>query len=288
MEGYGFTMPVRMTLAQAREEAANLNHEYVGPEHILLGLLRHLDGVAAGVLTKFQVEPAAVEGEIVQLVKRGRGPKGGPNLPYTSRAKKVLELAMVEARNLRHSYVGTEHLLIALIVEETSVAAQVLDELGVTLKGARLETLRLLGQSEVVTGDTEWPAWLTGVGPLTRQLTDLMADVKGARTPEDLLQAIIADVGGARHVLEFSGVDIVALSDEIDSRHPGASGAPTSIRELLSAALTEQRFLGDCALASHHILLAYLALRPAHGYRTLTDRGVTHASVRTLAENIFG
>ena len=89
-------------------------------------------------------------------------------------------------------------------------------------------------------------------------------------------------------MLEFSGVDVVALSDEIDARDPGVTGGPTSIRELLSAAVTEQRFLGDCALASHHILLAYLALRPAHGYRALSDHGVTHASVRTLAENLFG
>jgi hypothetical protein len=80
---------------------------------------------------------------------------------------------------------------------------------------------------------------------------------------------------------------MVALSDEIDARDAGGR-AGTSVRELLTAAKSERQFLGDCALASHHILLAYLALRPAHGYRALSERGVTHASVRALAEKIFG
>src|SRR5881296_3027218 len=111
MNGYNFTDRVRKVLQMAREEAARLHHEYVGTEHILLGLIREGEGVAAAVLTNLNVE-------IEETVKKGKAAAAaGPDLPYTSRAKKVLELAMSEARELNHSYVGTEHLLLGLLRE---------------------------------------------------------------------------------------------------------------------------------------------------------------------------
>ena len=130
----------------AREEAARLHHEYVGTEHILLGLIREGEGVAAAVLTNLNVDLDEIQQKIEETVKKGKAAAAtGPDLPYTSRAKKVLELAMTEARELNHSYVGTEHLLLGLLREEKGIAAQVLTDAGVNLEQSRAETLRLLG-----------------------------------------------------------------------------------------------------------------------------------------------
>ncbi len=147
MNGYNFTERVRKVLAMAREEAARLHHEFVGTEHILLGLIREGEGVAAAVLQNLSIDLDDIQQKIEESVKKGsKGAQGsGPDLPYTSRAKKVLELAMAEARELNHSYVGTEHLLLGLLREEKGIAANVLTEAGVNLDTTRSEVLRLLG-----------------------------------------------------------------------------------------------------------------------------------------------
>src|SRR6478735_10938108 len=146
MNGYNFTDRVRKVLQMAREEAARLHHEYVGTEHILLGLIREGEGVAAAVLQNLNVDLDEISQRIEETVKKGKAAAAtGPDLPYTSRAKKVLELAMAEARELNHSYVGTEHLLLGLLREEKGIAAQVLTDAGVSLEASRAETLRLLG-----------------------------------------------------------------------------------------------------------------------------------------------
>jgi ATP-dependent Clp protease ATP-binding subunit ClpC len=162
MNGYNFTERVRKVLAMAREEAARLHHEYVGTEHILLGLIREGEGVAATVLQSLNVELDDIQQKIEETVKKGKaGQTTGPDLPYTSRAKKVLELAMSEARELNHSYVGTEHLLLGLLREEKGIAAQVLTDAGVNLDAARAETLRILG-TEMPQGGGQQP---TGSAP---------------------------------------------------------------------------------------------------------------------------
>ncbi|MBX6362950.1 MAG: ATP-dependent Clp protease ATP-binding subunit [Gemmatimonadetes bacterium] len=142
---YNFTDRVRKVLAMAREEAIRLQHDYVGTEHILLGLIREGEGMAATVLTNLNVDLEQVHERIEESVRKGKATIALGELPYTSRAKKVLEYAMAEARELNHSYVGTEHLLLGLLREEKGIAAQVLNSLGVTLEEARAETLKLLG-----------------------------------------------------------------------------------------------------------------------------------------------
>src|SRR4026207_488005 len=155
MNGYNFTERVRKVLAMARAEAARLHHEYVGTEHILLGLIREGEGVAATVLQNLSVELDEIQQKIEETVKKGKAAQPtGPDLPYTSRAKKVLELAMGQARDLSHGYVGTEHLLLGLLREEKGIAAQVLTDAGVNLDAARAETLRLLGTEMPQTGTT--------------------------------------------------------------------------------------------------------------------------------------
>jgi ATP-dependent Clp protease ATP-binding subunit ClpC len=158
MNGYNFTERVRKVLTMAREEAVRLHHEYVGTEHILLGLIREGEGVAATVLQNLNVELDEIQQKIEETVKKGKAAQTpGPDLPYTSRAKKVLELAMTEARDLQHSYVGTEHLLLSLIAERKGVAAQVLVQAGVTVDIARAETLRILGTE--LPREMPWPPY---------------------------------------------------------------------------------------------------------------------------------
>ena len=142
---YNFTDRVRKVLAMAREEAIRLQHDYVGTEHILLGLIREGEGVAAAVLTNLNVDLDQIHERVEESVRKGKATIALGELPYTSRAKKVLEFAMAEARDFNHSYVGTEHLLLGLLREEKGIAAQVLNSLGVTLEEARSETLKVLG-----------------------------------------------------------------------------------------------------------------------------------------------
>ena len=132
MNGYNFTERVRKVLALSREQAIQRGHEYVGCEHILLGLVAEGEGVACAVLQNMGVDLKEVTPRVDAVITRGKNdPRTlGPDLPYTSRAKKTLELAMASARDFEHSYVGTEHLLLGLIREEKSVAAQLLTALG--------------------------------------------------------------------------------------------------------------------------------------------------------------
>jgi ATP-dependent Clp protease ATP-binding subunit ClpC len=145
----------------AREEAARLHHEYVGTEHILLGLIREGEGVAATVLRNLRIDPREIVRRVEEVVSPGRSRVPPPyDLPYTSRAKRVLEESMAERRELQHSYVGTEHLLLGLLREDKGIAAQALVEAGLTLADARAETLRLLGTEmppEAAPADHEAP-----------------------------------------------------------------------------------------------------------------------------------
>jgi ATP-dependent Clp protease ATP-binding subunit ClpC len=146
MHGFNFTERVRKVLAMAREEAARLHHEYVGTEHILLALVREGEGVATAVLDQLNVDREALGRRVHEVVKRGRSTAMvAADLPYTSRAKVVLQQAMHEAQDLQHSYVGTEHLLLGLLREGKGIGAQVLVEAGVTLDAAVAEVVRILG-----------------------------------------------------------------------------------------------------------------------------------------------
>ena len=175
MNGYNFTDRVRKVLQMAREEAARLHHEYVGTEHILLGLIREGEGVAAAVLQNLNVDLDDIQQKIEETVKKGKAAAAaGPDLPYTSRAKKVLELAMTEAREINHSYVGTEHLLLGLLREEKGIAAQVLTDAGVSLEASRAETLRLLG--------SDMPQPAGGGAPPPQQAAQPKAEKK-SKTP---------------------------------------------------------------------------------------------------------
>tara|TARA_B100001059_G_scaffold15758_2_gene12947 strand:- start:4033 stop:6555 length:2523 start_codon:yes stop_codon:yes gene_type:complete len=152
----------RKVMALANQEAQRFNHEYIGTEHILLGLVKEGSGVGANVLKNLDIDLRKVRLEVEKLVKSGPEMVTMGKLPQTPRAKKVLEYAIEEARNLNHNYVGTEHLLLGLLREQDGVAAQVLMNLGVKLEEVREEVLNLLGagvESEEIEdgGDTTAP-----------------------------------------------------------------------------------------------------------------------------------
>ena len=140
-----FTDRARKVMALANQEAQRLNHEYIGTEHILLGLVKEGSGVGANVLKNLDVDLRKVRIEVEKLVKSGPDMVTMGKLPQTPRAKKVIEYAIEEARNLNHNYVGTEHLLLGLLREHDGVAAQVLMNLGLKLEEVREEVLNLLG-----------------------------------------------------------------------------------------------------------------------------------------------
>ena len=141
-----FTERARRVLTLAQEEAHRFNHNYIGTEHILLGLVREGDGVAAKVLANLGVELNKVRSAVEFIIGRGDRTVLG-EIGLTPRAKKVIELAVDEARRLTHSYIGTEHLLLGLVREGEGIAAGVLESLGVNLERVRAETTRILSQS---------------------------------------------------------------------------------------------------------------------------------------------
>ena len=141
-----FTERARKVLTLSQEEAQRFNHNYIGTEHILLGLVREGEGVAAKVLANLGVELEKVRSAVEYIIGRGEKTVSG-EIGLTPRAKRVIELAVDEARRLNHNYIGTEHLLLGLLREGEGMAAGVLESLGISLDKVRTETVRLLNQS---------------------------------------------------------------------------------------------------------------------------------------------
>ena len=138
-----FTDRARRVVVLAQEEARLLNHNYIGTEHILLGLIHEGEGVAAKALESLGISLEAVRAQVEEIIGHGgQAPSG--HIPFTPRAKKVLELSLREALQLGHNYIGTEHILLGLIREGEGVAAQVLVKLGADLSRVRQQVIQLL------------------------------------------------------------------------------------------------------------------------------------------------
>ena len=167
-----FTDRARKVMALANQEAQRFNHEYIGTEHILLGLVKEGSGVGATVLKNLEVDIKKLRLEVEKLVKSGPDMVTMGKLPQTPRAKKVIEYAIEEARSLNHNYVGTEHILLGLLRESEGIAAQVLMNLGLKLEDVRQEVLNLLGA-----GVEEGPA------ALGMKMTPAMGRKAKSKTP---------------------------------------------------------------------------------------------------------
>ncbi|EJY56826.1 ATPase AAA-2 domain-containing protein [Alicyclobacillus hesperidum URH17-3-68] len=172
-----FTERAQRVLALAQEEATRLSHPGVGTEHILLGLVREGEGIAARALQMLGVQADKVQQEVERIIGKGQGQVSA--MTYTPRAKKVIELSIDEARKLNHSYVGTEHILLGLIREGEGVAARVLANMNVSLNKARQQVLQLLGGDAVdLAGDKDSSVGTPTLDSLARDLTQMARDGK--------------------------------------------------------------------------------------------------------------
>ena len=167
-----FTERARKVLSLAQEEAQRFNHNYIGTEHLLLGLVREGDGVAAKVLNNLGVELNKVRSAVEFIIGRGDRVVLG-EIGLTPRAKKVIELAVDEARRMGHHYIGTEHLLLGLLREGEGIAAGVLASLGVSLEGARSAVMQALASHSAAIEELPTPA---ASGPKSNVITCRLDD----------------------------------------------------------------------------------------------------------------
>jgi ATP-dependent Clp protease ATP-binding subunit ClpA len=224
MNGYNFTERVRTTLSLARDEAARLHHPYVGTEHILLGIVHEGEGVAMTVLQNLGVSPENLENSVKSKISVGRAIVDDADLPYNAGAKKVLELAMSQARDLGHTYVGTEHALLGLIAEG-GLAAVALKDAGVSLVTARAETLRILGETDLEVRPSAYRADSVTSSRLAELLSaarKVAAERRATEvSPVHLTIAVLEHDGGmANAVLDRLDLDRVAALTALDELAP--------------------------------------------------------------------
>ncbi len=190
-----FTDRARRAVVLAQEEARLLNHNYIGTEHILLGLIHEQDGIAARALVQLGISLDAVRAEVERIIGQGGGEVPAGHIPFTPRAKQVLELALREALQLGHNYIGTEHILLGLIREGEGVASQVLEHLGADLSEVRRQVVELLsGYSGIAEPNPANPSGIIAPTDDPRPPTSYEAAALLRRWPNgplfrDLLQA---------------------------------------------------------------------------------------------------
>lgn len=319
MNGYNFTERVRRTLVLAREAAAHRHHAYVGTEHLLLGLALEDAGVASAVLDALGAPSEDIIAKVDSMVRAGSSDQvTGPDLPYTSRAKKVLELALAEARMLHHSYVGTEHLLLGLIAEQRSIGAQVLGEFGVTLERARVETVAILGngsggqaQPDSLSAHPTSPGYARSRGQygvaLVEDFTGRARDALRAAYTEaasrdsetvelshvllalaardDGMAAVLLDqvAGSRKRVVEAL---VQRLSDKQDGRDRRDLQLAADTQLALDNALLEASKDGHRRAGTQHLLLAVLDALPLALAAACAQLGLTAKATRTVYERM--
>src|SRR2546427_10764693 len=207
-----FTERVRKVMYLAREEAARLQHDYIGTEHLLLGVIREGEGIAATVLNNLGLDLDAIRQAVESMVSSTGGTLTIGEIPFTPRAKRVLELSVDEARQLGHNYVGTEHLLLGLIREGEGVAARVLLELGVDRKKVREETLK---DKRIVTLDLA--AVVAGTkyrGQFEERLKAVMNEIRESKDTIIFIDELhtIVGAGGAEGAIDASNMLKPALA----------------------------------------------------------------------------
>lgn len=266
-----FTERARKVIFFAQEESQKLGHDYVGPEHILLGLIRQPDSIAARVLEKLNVSLEKIMADTLSVLSHSE-PSSHYDLTLTSRFKRVIELAFDEARSLNNNHIGTEHLLLALIREKDSIAAGVLDRNGITLEEARqtVEELQLAGGKAVKSRPYTEPPSTSSLLPLLAGdflgehiVICLSADEEGRAGK--LIRAQCADVGalqllmwerinaGSKHGVQFptSG----SLTSLLARVHSEAEGGAVDPVHLFLALLSDSDSDLPKALAGHGISL---------------------------------
>jgi Clp amino terminal domain, pathogenicity island component len=231
-----FTEPARQVVVLAQEEARTLRHNYIGTEHILLGLLREEEGLAARVLESLDITVERVRGQVVRIVGSGEEVTSG-QIPFTPRAKKVLELALREALSLGHNYIGTEHILLGLVRENEGVAARILLDFDADSEKIRNEVIRMLsgpggrrggpGGAAGAEGEPTWTPSLRWEGASVAW-TPNGAELRVPLRLERRAAALLAEsdvwrrppLDGVRHEIHDGQLEIAApsLLDAIDPR----------------------------------------------------------------------
>jgi ATP-dependent Clp protease ATP-binding subunit ClpA len=317
LNGYNFTERVRKSLALARSEANRLNHDFVGTEHILLGLVCLDECTATTALRTMGADPRVVRRMIEDTVLTGpprRVVADGLNTPYTSRAKKVLELSMTEARELHHDYVGTEHVLLGLLREEKGIAAQVLTELGLSLKDSRAAITHFaslpggkqardnLARLSAAAWDDPRKRplyWLLGTRPFTGRLDSLLAELtkqaaqRGREflSPEDLLLAILQSGGAGRTAVDTLAVDSARIIRMLESAERGDEpqrGPDAAVVQIMESAAEHERQILAGYLGTDHVLLGILATYRGPAYQVLVESGVQYAALLAVIERMSG
>jgi ATP-dependent Clp protease ATP-binding subunit ClpC len=228
-----FTDRARRVVVLAQEESRLFNHDYIGTEHILLGLIHEGEGVAATALESLGISLDSVRSEVEEMIGHGKSPARG-HIPFTPRAKKVLELSLREALQLGHTYIGTEHILLGLIREGQGVAAQVLQKLGADLDRVRQQVIDALSGSEVSPLERERSEGRRFFGLLSESAESLLKAASwsaddlghGAIEPVDILLALTAtDDDLVRELLATWGIDLDAVRRRIEELAAEEEGA---------------------------------------------------------------
>jgi hypothetical protein len=221
-----FTDRARRVVVLAQEEARLLNHNYIGTEHILLGLIHEGDGVAARTLESLGISLEAVRAQVEEIIGRGGSAPSG-HIPFTPRAKKVLELSLREALQLGHNYIGTEHILLGLIREGEGVAAQVLVKLGADLSGVRRRVIEILSGVGGSVSVQDMPAHF----PVRRRTAGLVRS--SMRTPQSAPRCSFCrrDLSELEH--HATGLHATICNDCIVAAHAALVAAPAGQRILV-------------------------------------------------------
>jgi hypothetical protein len=273
-----FTDRARRVVVLAQEEARHLNHNYIGTEHILLGLIHESEGIAARALTELDISLEAVRAQVAEIVGRGAEAPSG-HIPFTPRAKKVLELSLREALSLGHNYIGTEHILLGLIREGEGVAAQVLVKLGASFDRVRQQVIQILADASQL--QTEQ---VGGVPPRISQQQAMAMVAAGPGVYRDEPAELVRVVPVAREVHREAGMRVVLISLEIwsgwiDLRFAMLPGSSSGGRiqwlldwQVEDDAGTTYEKAGMATGGGQQLHVTQLGFRPAppEGARTLT------------------
>jgi ATP-dependent Clp protease ATP-binding subunit ClpA len=317
-----FTDRARKVMQLANQEALRFNHEYIGTEHVLLGLIKEGSGVAAHTLKNMDVDLRKIRLEVEKLVQSGPDMVISGKLPQTPRAKKVIEYAMQEARDLNHNYVGTEHILLGLMREQEGVAAQILMNLGLKLEEVRAEVLNLLGhgiegaEGRTESGSRNLGAWrpaeeLSGEKarvPMFDQFTERarkvfqLSNQEGQRFnheyigTEHLLLALVKEGSGvAASVLANLGVDLRRIRLEVekliqsrpDLNIMGHLPMTRPAKKVIEFAVMEAQSLHHGYFGTEHLLLGLLREGDGVAAQVLTNLGPKLEEVRSEVLNML-
>ena len=288
-----FTDRARRVVVLAQEEARLLNHDYIGTEHILLGLVHEEQGVAARALTELDISLEAVRTEVKEIVGQGQSPPTG-HIPFTPRAKKVLELSLREAIQLGHNYIGTEHILLGVIREGEGVAAQVLIRLGAGLDRVRQQVVQVLAGYPGQGSPEQASLGQVRLG----QQTAAARVTGGLGVYQDEPAELVRVVPLAREVFRGSALRIVLVSLEIwsswlDLRYvllPEDPSVPHHVVDLdwrvADDAGTPYELVGVASGGGRLMRSFQVGFRPAppEGVRTLTlTVGLGHETAKPMA-----